>query len=862
MQNTTARDSNNRLGILEFITIMLPLLAVASAIQLLDIEKGLLLPPLMWMAVVGFALYAWLPMKLRLPAFLVLNLVALFVLFDPLSAVATVGFGLLLIALTSLPIKFAYRVILVAGVGTYLALVKAGIIEAYAFYQVSGIIGGLFMFRMVLYLYELRHQKEPVPVLKRVSYFFLLPNLIFQLFPIVDYKTFTRGFYAKPALETYRKGLHWIGIGVLHLLLYRMIYHYLVPDLPEVQSLPKLVQYLAFNYTLIIRLSGIFHLSVGILCLFGFDLPRTFDNYFLTSSFSDLWRRINCYWRAFMMKVFYFPILFKFKHLGKTGIFVSVILVFIVNYCLHTYQWFWVRGSVQIMQTDILFWSILGVLLAFNSILPPEKHRSQSRTKFSHKLALIRSLKVFGMFTFMCLMWSMWSSGTLDDWFSIFRQAGNPTPRELVNLLIGGVVLVGLSIVLQQGIWTWSLRKTAFRPFAGRDPAIISVGFMALCLLTVVPNTESTMGMNEALRPVLTESLNTRDSSLLTEGYYEELIIPNNLSSRVWELRRNEEQFRAKELKRRSLWGMDWAESREEKSRHQDVNNWVSARSAGLLKPSYDAIEFRYYPGKNILFHGIETKINQYGMRDREYTLEKPPNVYRIAQLGGSPEVGMGLPMELTSENLLEDRLSNAEEWSQFDRVEILNFAVGKYALLNQMGVTEKLIGPFDPDAVLLTIHDTDVFGKMNADLARGFADRRFVEYEYLSNLRQELDIKYSTDSRLARELLNPHEREIYFWALERIRQFCEERDIKLVIVYMGIMAESPEFSRATQAILFPYFRSNDYTVFDLKDIFEVPDKSKLIIAPWDLHPNEKGHARVADRMYELMIENRDFFLD
>ena len=81
---------------------------------------------------------------------------------------------------------------------------------------------------------------------------------MFQLFPIVDYKTFVRSLYAQPGAETYRKGLHWIARGVIHLLLYRLIYQYGMLYRDDVESTYQLVQYLritSYNvcYTKLLR---------------------------------------------------------------------------------------------------------------------------------------------------------------------------------------------------------------------------------------------------------------------------------------------------------------------------------------------------------------------------------------------------------------------------------------------------------------------------------------------------------------------------------------------------------------------------------------------------------------------------------
>jgi glycosyltransferase involved in cell wall biosynthesis len=54
------------------------------------------------------------------------------------------------------------------------------------------VLATMFMFRMLIYLYELKHAKKPESLLDTLCYFFLLPNYCFLHFPVVDYRTLQR----------------------------------------------------------------------------------------------------------------------------------------------------------------------------------------------------------------------------------------------------------------------------------------------------------------------------------------------------------------------------------------------------------------------------------------------------------------------------------------------------------------------------------------------------------------------------------------------------------------------------------------------------------------------------------------------
>ena len=60
------------------------------------------------------------------------------------------------------------------------------------------------------------------------------------------------------------------------------------------------------------------HLITGLLLLFGFNLHETHSRFYFANSFIDFWRRINIYWKDFMLKIFYYPAYFRLRRFGNT----------------------------------------------------------------------------------------------------------------------------------------------------------------------------------------------------------------------------------------------------------------------------------------------------------------------------------------------------------------------------------------------------------------------------------------------------------------------------------------------------------------------------------------------------------------
>ena len=170
--------------------------------------------------------------------------------------------------------SFRLRGLLLLAAGALLIAQRAKLLPVPWSEAIWPILGSMFMFRLIVYFYDLRHDKAPVTPAQSLSYFFMLPNACFPLFPVIDFKTYRRSHYSADAYLTYQKGVDWILRGIVHLILYRYIYYHVTLAPSEVTAPAQFLQYLVSNFLLYLRVSGLFHLVVGMLYLFGFRPAR------------------------------------------------------------------------------------------------------------------------------------------------------------------------------------------------------------------------------------------------------------------------------------------------------------------------------------------------------------------------------------------------------------------------------------------------------------------------------------------------------------------------------------------------------------------------------------------------------------
>ncbi len=96
-------------------------------------------------------------------------------------------------------------------------------------------------------------------------------------------------------------------------------------------------------------------------------------------------------------------------------------------------------------------------------------------------------------------------------------------------------------------------------------------------------------------------------------------------------------------------------------------------------------------------------EINSRGLRDREHSLSKPPQTFRIAILGDSFTEALQVPLEQTFWWLMQEQLQTCPGL-QGKTLEIINFGVTNYGTGQQLLRLRRDVWNYDPDMVILAI--------------------------------------------------------------------------------------------------------------------------------------------------------------
>lgn len=128
-----------------------------------------------------------------------------------------------------------------------------------------------------------------------------------------------------------------------------------------------------------------------------------------------------------------------------------------------------------------------------------------------------------------------------------------------------------------------------------------------------------------------------------------------------------------------------------------DVGPHILALNHGIFRLSDDP-RLRYELAPNAT--DGETTISSAGLRDREFSLAKPPGVFRIACIGDSITFGFGLPAADSYPKRLENLL-NACCAATNQHYEVMNFGVPGYNLKEIAETLRSRVPKYKPDLVV-----------------------------------------------------------------------------------------------------------------------------------------------------------------
>lgn len=131
------------------------------------------------------------------------------------------------------------------------------------------------------------------------------------------------------------------------------------------------------------------------------------------------------------------------------------------------------------------------------------------------------------------------------------------------------------------------------------------------------------------------------------------------------------------------------------------INSVHRLRHSGYIQPSpHPDLGFELKPNVDGYLKLVPFRTNSQGLRDREYSVDKPENTFRVVVLGASITLPVGVEIERAFHSVLEREL--AQELAPL-RVEFINFAVSAYNPSQVLAMLELKALGYDPDLILFS---------------------------------------------------------------------------------------------------------------------------------------------------------------
>jgi hypothetical protein len=828
-----------------FALLCLELTLILLIVRLFEIEgRNTLFFPMLCLAAGGFAIHAWLPARFRLGFFGLFSLAGICFMLGWPNGALVVGLGLGLIALCRLPVPLLLRVVLLVASGIVLAGLRVD--RPAPFWPV---LGSMFMFRIIVYLFETRRERTRPPLDLTLAYFFPLPNACFLFFPVLDFQTFRQTYYDEDDCTIYQTGIAWMARGLSHLLLYRFVKYYLLPAPFEVRDLPHLALLMASIYALYLHMSGWFHLITGVLHLFGFNLPRTNHDYFLASSVSDIWRRINIYWKDFMMKVFFFPAFFALRGWGNgLAMTLAALWAFLATWLLHAYQVFWIAGDLPLSGQHALMWLAAGVLVAVNiqldlrvktRKLPEDKETGRQGDRETRRQAGIFGLlvslspcllvlRMLGMFTLVSFFFSCWFvPGFIKTALHLPGLSSENLVRDVAGVggAIAAIVVVGVWV--QKG-HAW-LKRRGVLPLGQSFGGSVALHLAALGVVALagVPSMPQWLGptAGDFVAQMRRDMLSPMEAGQLVRGYYEEIA---------------ETHVPAGAL----LAGLALPEA----AIPPDYGHYSDAVRSG----DDPLLGNELIPGWSGKLALAPAHFNRLGMRDREgITVPKPAGVRRIALVGSSIIMGFGVEDGEVFKGRLEEML-NAERPAGQPRLELLNFGRGRTFSINHLRFIERKVFAFEPDAIYYFAHQDELYSprQFMAGIVYRLREKKISGYPYpfMEEIVRKAGVSDDTPVESLERMFMPYSREVTLGLYRVLVEQCRQRGIKPVWIYLPMpgIRETPSGADAVVSVA----REAGFQVINLADWAGTHGPGEVKLNAADHHPNALGHRLIAERLF------------
>lgn len=282
---------------------------------------------------------------------------------------------------------------------------------------------------------------------------------------------------------------------------------------------------------------------------------------------------------------------------------------------------------------------------------------------------------------------------------------------------------------------------------------------------------------------------------------------------------------------------------------------------SGLIEPSsHSEIIFELKPNLNTYFQLTNFKTNSEGLRDKDYSFSKDNNIFRVAVIGDSFAMPLGVELDESFHSLLEEKFNNRQQNLNY---QFINFGVGGYSLRQYLGVLKFKAQKYNPDLVLIIFcpyNDQVPPNEKNFIKPYKVKQETFPFFESFVlksfNKIRRKSVKENHNNKktnLFRKF--PKEWEKYMSNIfSDMNSYSKKNHTPVIIVYLTNQYDE-KFVDALKNIV----ENSGLNFADASYPFKELDYQDYRIYPTDNHPNGEAHKIFANELYDYLINFPSF---
>lgn len=285
-----------------------------------------------------------------------------------------------------------------------------------------------------------------------------------------------------------------------------------------------------------------------------------------------------------------------------------------------------------------------------------------------------------------------------------------------------------------------------------------------------------------------------------------------------------------------------------------------------LIKPSnHPEIIYEIKPNLDTFFKLATFKTNANGFRDKDYSLFKSEDVFRVVLIGDSFTMPSGVDVEDSFHSILEDKLKKSPSGIDY---QFINFAVGGYNLRQYLASIKFKATEYDPDLIIVGFcaANDHLISRRNKKFKHRVKPITYPFFQsfVFKTLKPTLKrtLKRIISNRRDNDDVVPfskRQKEYISNIFVEMNAYSKENNVPIIIMHLSI-----RYNKAYANELENLVVESGLNFVDVSLPFAGKDIREYVIYPIDGHPNGKAHRIFAEELYSYLntsSENKEIFL-